>query len=282
MARIGFGAAALGDETIGDREAEALLAGVLERGIQLIDTARSYGASEERIGRFFKAHPQVRPHAVLSTKIGYGVLGLADWTGACITAGIDAALERLCTERIELVHLHSCPMEILQREEIIAPLENAVRAGKIALACYSGDGLELKYAVRCGRFHSVQASYNLTDRANGAMLSEARSRGINVIVKRALGNAPWRFPARPEAADLATYWDRWQALALDLHLPLAEVALRFAAHFEPAEAILLGTRSLAHLDAAISALAKGPLPGEVLEYLETRYSAVGSTWPAMI
>jgi aryl-alcohol dehydrogenase-like predicted oxidoreductase len=282
VSRIGYGAGALGAEELSERHAEALLMGVFDRGISLIDTARSYGASEERIGRFFRNHPQQRQRAVISTKIGYGILGLADWTGRCITAGVDAALERLSVEELDICHFHSCPLEVLERGEILDALEKAARAGKVRVAAYSGDGAALYYAVTCGRFGSVQASYNLTDRANAPALTEAAARGLGVILKRPLANAAWKYGERPEAPDVASYWERFQALQLEVSIPPAALALRFSAYFLPAHSILLGTRSLVHLDEALRALQDGPLSGEVLSLLETRYREVGAAWPAMI
>ncbi|WP_225414506.1 aldo/keto reductase [Stigmatella hybrida] len=86
---LGFGAGPVGSETLSDTEAEALLHGVLDAGINLLDTAPSYGRSEERIGRVLASR---RREAVVSTKCGYGVPGVEDWTGPCITLGIERAL----------------------------------------------------------------------------------------------------------------------------------------------------------------------------------------------
>ena len=58
-------------------------------GVNLIDTARGYGLSEERIGRHL-AHR--RQDFLLSTKVGYGVEGLPDWTYDCIVGGVERAL----------------------------------------------------------------------------------------------------------------------------------------------------------------------------------------------
>ena len=36
-----------------------------------------------------------------------------------------------------------------------------------------------------------------------------------MIAKRPRANAPWRFAEQPGAPDVAEYWERFQALALD-------------------------------------------------------------------
>ena len=100
---LGLGAGQIGAAELADRDVEALLRATVELGVTLIDTARSYGLSEERIGRFLAP---VRDHVVLSTKVGYGVDGVPDWTGECVRLGVDRALTLLATDRIDIVHLH--------------------------------------------------------------------------------------------------------------------------------------------------------------------------------
>ena len=75
---VGLGAGALGDPSLGEAEAERLLLGALDLGVNLIDTAPSYGLSEERIGRILGAR---RAQVVLSTKGGYGVPGAETTVG---------------------------------------------------------------------------------------------------------------------------------------------------------------------------------------------------------
>src|SRR5438552_3717648 len=87
---VALGCGALGDARLGEREAVRLVLGALELGVNLFDSARSYGLSEERLGRFLRGREVVR-----STKGGYGIDGVADWSPEAIRLGIDAALERL-------------------------------------------------------------------------------------------------------------------------------------------------------------------------------------------
>ena len=63
-----------------------------------------------------------RSEFVLSTKVGYGVPGISDWTCDCIVAGVDAARDRLRTDVIDIVHLHSCPLATLQNEDVVRAL----------------------------------------------------------------------------------------------------------------------------------------------------------------
>ena len=128
VSALGLGAGELGDPAQDEREVAALVDAAIERGITLIDTARGYGLSEERLGRIL---PRSRDRVVLSTKVGYGVDGEPDWTGRCVARGIDDALRRLATDWIDIVHLHSCPVDVLARGEVIGALVDARAAGKL-------------------------------------------------------------------------------------------------------------------------------------------------------
>ncbi|MCL6494566.1 MAG: aldo/keto reductase [Ignavibacterium sp.] len=72
VSAIGFGAGEIGDYNLPDSEVEKLLNTALDLGINLIDTARGYYASEERIGKFISHR---RGEFILSTKVGYGIDG---------------------------------------------------------------------------------------------------------------------------------------------------------------------------------------------------------------
>lgn len=280
---LGYGCTAVGQRAVSEDEAARLLNGAVDLGLRLLDTARSYGLSEERIGRHL-AHR--RSEIILSTKVGYGVEGYEDWTGPCVSAGIDRALRVLRTEWIDMVHLHSCPLETLRRGEVTGALTRAREAGKIRVAAYSGDNEALRWAVDSGLFGSVETSYSLCDqasRANGS-LARAAAKGVGVIAKRPLANAPWR--AGPSDADdgaAAAYRSRWAAFHEDLGgVPPGEVALRFAAHERGVHSALVGSSSLEHLRANAGAVARGPLPAELVEALHAWFAKHGAAWDGMI
>ena len=281
VSALGFGAGHIGDPSLAEREVEALCGAALDSGVNLFDTARSYGLSEERLGRAVAGR---RGEVVLSTKIGYGIPGLADWTGECIRAGVDAALGRLRTDVLDIVHLHSCPREVLERGDVVGALGAAVRAGKARVAAYSGENEPLEWAVASGRFGSVQASVNVCDQASlGTTVAAAAARGLGVIAKRPLANAPWRFEHEPAAGDVAEYWRRFRALSLDVgELSWEELALRFAAFAPGVHTCIVGTRDVAHLRRAAAIVAKGPLPPDVVTRLRAAFAAQGAGWRGVV
>jgi aryl-alcohol dehydrogenase-like predicted oxidoreductase len=281
VSALGFGAGPVGDASLSEDAAAALLHGVLDAGIHLIDTAPSYGLSEERIGRHLQGR---RGDFVLSTKCGYGVPGVEDWTGPCITQGIELALRRLRTDVIDVMHFHSCPVDVLERPGVVDALTRAVEQGKVRVAAYSGDNHPLEHALDMGRFGSVQVSVNLFDqRAIDWGVARARERGVGVIAKRPLGNAPWRFSERPGAQDVALYWDRMRQLALDPHgLDWSELALRFAAFTPGVATCIVGTTRLENLQRNVRALEHGPLAPELVSQIREAFRRNDHGWDGQI
>lgn len=275
---LGLGAGPVGDGSLPERDAERLLNGALDLGLTFVDTAPGYGLSEDRIGRHL-AHR--RSEFVLSTKLGYGVPGVPDWTGECVACGVDQALSRLRTEVLDVAHLHSCPLETLLGSGVVEALLDAVRAGKVRVAAYSGENEALEWAVSSGAFGSVQCSVNVCDQRS---LAVTASRGLGVVAKRPLANAPWNpAAAHPDDAAAAAYRSRWAALRLDdLGLPPTELAIRFAAFAPGVSTAIVGSRRLEHLAESSALVAKGPLPEQIRVEIEARFANLGQDWPGMI
>ncbi len=279
---LGLGAGSVGDGALSEAEAGRLLNGALDLGLGFVDTAPGYGLSEERIGRHL-AHR--RSEFVLSTKLGYAVPGVPDWTGDCIAKGVDLALGRLGTDVLDVAHLHSCPLETLLLGDVVEELQRAVTAGKVRVAAYSGENEALAWAVSSGAFGSVQASVSVCDQGSlSSALAAAASRGLGIVAKRPLANTPWNPVAAHSGDDAAAaYRDRWRSLALeDLGLDPAELAIRFAAFAPGVSVAIVGTRRLEHLAGMRAHVAKGPLPDDVRTRLGTRFAALGRAWPGMI
>ncbi len=278
---LGLGAGPLGDTRLPESTADALVASALDEGVTLFDTAPSYGASERRLGRALAGR---RHEAVLVTKGGYGVEGIADWTGDVIRLGIDAALRRLATDVIDVFLLHSCDAATLGRDDILGELDRAKAAGKIRASGYSGENEALAAAVASRRFDVVECSVSPFDRGSlTGSVAAAAAAGMGVLAKRTLGNAAWRFESAPEAEDVRQYWERARAMAIDpAPLAWAEVAVRFAAFAEGVSCALMGTASPEHLAGACAAVARGPLDAELASRLADAWHVHGRDWRGVI
>ena len=273
---LGFGAGHIGGNELTEHEVSVLLNFALDLGINLIDTARGYGLSEERIGKYISHR---RDEYILSTKVGYGIPGYNDWTYDCVIAGVNEALRIMKTDYIDIVHLHSCPLETLTNSEVIYALNKTVEDGKVRVAAYSGENDALRFAVESGMFGSIQTSLNITDQRDiEVILPAAKEKGIGVIAKRPLANNPWRFNKRPYGEYCEEYWVRWKEMNLDLSIDWNEAALRFAAYTIGVNSVIAGTSNTNHLKSNLEAINQGPLPDETYNEIRSAFNKNDKGW----
>lgn len=279
---LGFGAMQAGDPRLPEAHVARLLNHALDLGITLIDTARSYGISEERIGRHLGRR---RNEYLLSTKLGYGAEGIADWTYESVVAGVDAACNRLQTDVIDIVHLHSCTLELLEEGEVVRALEDCRDAGKLRFAAYSGDAAALRYAVACGAFGSVQASVNICDQEALHALREASDCGMGTIAKRPLAGQPWRaVESSPEQVH-REYARRFELLRAEPGFDaddMEALTLRFAAYSPGVDCAIVGGTDPRHLEQNVAAIAAGPLAKSSYEAIRAAFRKVGAGWQGLV
>jgi aryl-alcohol dehydrogenase-like predicted oxidoreductase len=277
---LGFGAGHIGGNNMSNSEAIYILDTAFNHGITLFDTARGYGQSEERIGKFIKGK---REQIILSTKVGYSIPGCEDWTYDIISAGIEHALNLLQTDYIDIVHLHSCPLWILQKHEVIDALLAMKEKGKIKVAAYSGENEELQYAIDADCFDSIQTSVNIFDqRGIDTFCKQAKSKQMGIIAKRPLGNCPWFYDEQPYGHYCEDYWKRMNAMGLDFEKEWHETALRFSAYHGNADSVIIGTGNSEHLLKNITMLEKGPLPEETVKKIRESFKTHDDHWVGLI
>ncbi|NUN69494.1 MAG: aldo/keto reductase [Bacteroidetes bacterium] len=277
---LGFGAGLIGDGAMDENYAGYFLNQIVDRGVTFIDTARGYGLSEERVGRHLSWR---RNDYILSTKVGYGIPGHQDWTYDCIIAGVHEALRRMRTDHIDIVHLHSCPLETLERGEVTDALERCVRDGKVRVAAYSGENEALQFAHASGRFGGLMSSVNIFDqRSISAVVTPAAKNGTGYIAKRPIGNAPWRFAQLPLGDYCEEYWKRMKAMQLDFGDAWLPTALRFTAYTAGITSCIVGTTNLEHLQRNIDSVRLGPLPDTLVNSLRTAFAAHDHHWTGQI
>jgi len=279
---LGFGAMQAGDPGLADEDAARLLNHALDLGLTLIDTARAYGLSEERIGRHLARR---RDEFVLSTKVGYGIDGIPDWTHDCVVAGVDAARDRLRTDVIDIVHLHSCGVEVLEAGGVVDALEQCAAAGKLRAVAYSGDAAALRYAIGCGAFGGVQASMNLCDQQARRPLAEARACGLGTIAKRPLAGRPWQPAASSVDPVHAEYSRRFAALRAEPGIEADDwddVSLRLVAYEPGVDCVIVGGTRMVNLGRNLAAVAAGPLDASLLAAIRGAFDRVGTHWQGQV
>ena len=281
VSALGFGAGHIGSPDMTEDAAGTILNRAVDLGVNLIDTARGYGLSEERVGRHLSWR---RNEVVISTKGGYGVPGVPDWTGECITQGINQALERLQTDYIDIFHLHSCLADTLENSDVIPALERALKLGKIRVAAYSGDNEALEWAALSGKFGSLETSVNICDqRVLERVIPNAVQTGLGIIAKRPIANAPWRYSERPVGNYCETYWERLQTMKLEPEgLDWNEFALRFSAFAPGVSSAIVGTSSLTNLARNVEIVEKGTLSSDAEARVRAAFKMHDQGWVGQV
>jgi aryl-alcohol dehydrogenase-like predicted oxidoreductase len=198
---VGFGTWALGSTWWGDvseAAGERLLLAAIERGITFFETGDAYGqgANEELVGRVLEPH---RDRIQLSTKFGYVLReGRQEhsegerpqrWDGPFIRAALEASLQRLRTDRVDLYQLHNPRMDAIDSDECFATLEELRAEGKIghygvALGPAIGWREEGLAALERRDIASVQTVYNLLEQDPGRdFMAAAAEQGVGVMAR---------------------------------------------------------------------------------------------------
>jgi aryl-alcohol dehydrogenase-like predicted oxidoreductase len=250
--------------------------------MNVIDTEACDLDSEALIGRAV-AHRR-RDYSLLTACGHASGFDLPDWDPRLLAASIERCLERLRTDHLDVMQLHSCAAYVLRRGEVIDALQRAREAGKTRYLGYSGDGEAAREAITCGAFDTLQTSVNLADQeAIDLTLPLARAHGLSVVAKRPLANVAWRHEARPADPYLQAYWERLRQLDYDfLGLPLAEAvgtALRFTLAVEGVHTAIVGSARPGRWQQNAASLAAGPLAGEAFAAIRAHWRArAGADW----
>jgi aryl-alcohol dehydrogenase-like predicted oxidoreductase len=195
----------------------AVLDAYVAAGGNFVDTADGYGdwvegnprgASERIIGRWMAARGN-RDDLVIATKVGraQGMRGLG---AATIRAGVEASLERLATDRIDLYYAHADDPET-PLDETLAAFDALVREGTVrhvAASNYTAPRLAeaLQVSDRGGlaRYVAVQPEYNLVsrDEYEGRLQELCLAEGIACMPYYALASGFLTGKYRPGGAEV--------------------------------------------------------------------------------
>jgi 1-deoxyxylulose-5-phosphate synthase len=274
----------------------------LEVGINFFDTANVYsaGASEEVLGRALRDFAS-REEVIVATKVYFPMGAGPNATGSLsrkhVLAQIDASLERLGTDYVDLYQIHRFD-ETTPVEETMEALDDVVRAGKArylgASSMYAWQFSKMQYAATVNgwtRFVSMQPQYNLIYREEEReMLPLCEDMGVGVI--------PWSPLARGFLAgnrsrdggetersrtdkfakelyyrddDFAVV-DRLTEVAQARGVPNTEVALAWILSKPVVTAPIVGVTKLPQLEEAVAALELTLTPEETAK-LEEPYQA---------
>jgi aryl-alcohol dehydrogenase-like predicted oxidoreductase len=177
------------------------------------------------------------------------------------------------TDYIDIVHLHSCDINILKLGEVIEALNKTVEQGKVRTAAYSGENDELKFAVESGSFGSIQTSVNICDQIDlDGSIIEAKKKGMGIIAKRPIANAPWKYDKIPSGKYVEDYWIRWKEMNLPEQENWLDTFLRFTVFSEGIDSAIVGTANIDHIKTNIKIIERGPLQNDLYQLIRSKFN----------
>lgn len=284
VTKLGYGAMELRGvdhfPRLSAKQASTLLNGVLDAGINYIDTSPDYGYSEQLIGEqlarrrseFFLAskcgcpierpdvpHAQRKPH---------------DFSRTNVRAGVEQSLRLMKTDYLDVVQFHISPSRaVLHANDSIAELLSLRTEGKLRFIGISATLPELPEHIAMGVFEVIQVPYSVVEREHEALIHQAAQRGAGIVIRGGVARGIMvkdesvidEYPAFLQAAFRARR-QRWQQARVDdlLHgMTAMEFMLRFTLSNPDMSTTIVGTANPAHLAANATVAAKGPLPADL-------------------
>jgi aryl-alcohol dehydrogenase-like predicted oxidoreductase len=294
VSRVGLGCG--GPSRLGQSQGQSAEASkrvihrALELGVTLFDTAESY-RTESLLGEAL-AEAGASERVLVSTK-----KGVWDWdrkqlcTPREMLDGIDASLQRLRRERIEIFHLHGLELEHVDYalREIVPVLREAQASGKIRCLAvseaFSGDTAHRMFqrVLPEDLFDVVMVGFNLLNPcARRSVLPFTRERRVGTLIMFAVRRALTNLAHLRGVIDTLVAQGKLAPDALAPDAPLGflgdvrDAAYRFCLHEPGADVVLTGTGSVEHLEENLKSLEGPELPVEHRERLAELFGQIDS------
>jgi len=249
--RVGLGCASLARDGVSDSQAIATIETAWEHGIRYFDTAPMYGSgrSEHLVGTALAGQP--RDGFVLSSKVGRLVddpdtsgVGASwtswhfDFTADGIRRSIEASLNRLRTDRIDLLFIHDAGQHWETAIDEAWPVLEDLRAQGVVRAVGAGM-TEARTLARFARettmdYFLVAGRYSLLDRtALDELFPLCAGKGMRALTAQMLhgglieGVPNPQIYYRPVTGEVQARVDRIATICRDHGVPMAAAAIQF-------------------------------------------------------
>ncbi|WP_442505719.1 aldo/keto reductase [Novipirellula sp. SH528] len=283
VTQLGYGSMGLrgpktwGVRDVSDQDAESFLNLVLDSGINFIDTAPDYGASEERIGRFIGSR---RSEYFLASKCGCMYTQHEDhleidhhWKKDVIKRNLELSLARLQTGHLDLLQFHGGDAETLEREGLIRQLVDFRAQGLIRFIGISTKLPEITNLMKLGVFDTFQVPYSALAPEHHETITQAANNGAGIILRGGIAHGGPDAEIKRPALD-----DVWSQADLDELLPegmsRAELILRYTLSHPHCHTTIVGTCNPGHLSENIAAAKQGALPDDLYQAIGQRVANV--------
>jgi aryl-alcohol dehydrogenase-like predicted oxidoreductase len=262
----------------------------VELGINYIDTAPTYGNSEEVLGKALADLKGQARSLIISTKLGGRPQPFKPQDKACLKASFDESLRLLGRDYVDMLMIHE-PDRPGQYEwwtdfvKVEGPVlefcEELKAQGKIKYIGLGGTTTSiLAHLCRSGKFDVVLTAYNysmLWREAELEVIPAATAKKMGIVVGSPLQQGALSRRYDDALKDPNAYWlseaRREQLKTLykfvdECGLPLPELGLRWVLSNPKVHCVLMGARSVAETEQNVAGVAKGPLPKDILKKLD--------------
>jgi aryl-alcohol dehydrogenase-like predicted oxidoreductase len=254
------------------KDAQDILNKALDLGINFIDTARAYGTSEAIIGHTLKGR---RNEFILASKVQCQENPASPnrLLRDHIISSVHESLKTLQTDVIDLMQVHSAPVDLIRRGDVVAILQDLQKAGYIRFIGVTVYGEDAAIgATQAGTYDCIQLAYNLLDRTPELRVFPAvQSEDTGVIVRSVLlkGALTYRYRCLPDSLrELKSAIESTAAIAEKRSLSLPELAFRFVLGQPAISTALVGAASAEELESAVSFSDRAPLTDDILAEIE--------------
>jgi aryl-alcohol dehydrogenase-like predicted oxidoreductase len=219
-----------------DREgAGAVVRAAIDNGVNLFDTADSYGdgESELRLGQALRDHAIARANIVITTKGGSRTGPGPNAVGASrahLVEAVEASLRRLNTDYIDLYLLHTFDPHT-PVEDSVAALDQLVRQGKLRyIGCSNFAAWQVMLALGASalrglaQFQAVECMYTIAARdIERELVPMIRNQGLGLLVWGALAGGLLTGKHGRGALRQGTRWSGGQSGTVDREAALDAV-----------------------------------------------------------
>ena len=178
-----------------ERESIATIHRSIDLGCTFLDTAEVYGpyTNEELLGRALKQLKAGRNRVIIATKFGYSIepgtpMSVVNSRPANIRRAVDGSLQRLQTDRIDLLYQHRVDRAV-PIEDVVGTMADLVREGKAIFLGLSEAGEQtIRRAHAVHPISALQSEYSLWERnLEPRIIPLLRELGIGLVPFAPLG-----------------------------------------------------------------------------------------------
>ena len=254
----------------GEAEVRAILAAAWEGGVNCLDTAAAYGESEEVLGRALQELNLNGRFTVVSK-----VRHLEKLQDHASFSEISREIEDSVKTSLRRLRLETLPVCLFHHEVPLEYFEVMERLRDKGLIEHYGASMvdPMNAAAYCGTAEALQIPFNLLDRRfrDTEDFTAVRESGVALFARSVFLQGLIVMPEAeipPALAAVIPVRRRIAALAEQAGMPVAELALRYAATTEGITCVLVGVDNLEQMRENLTMFDRGPLSADLMKAVD--------------